>query len=297
MRLLALIALMNSTACRVQTPTQTVADAGRHEETISIDGTDRTYVLVVPRDYSSDKPAPMLVLLHGKTSNANQILNYSRLGKLGPLEGYIVVAPNGMGDISGWNCGFMNMGPKGVDDIKFIGALMSKVQGQFSVDPKRIFVAGHSNGGILSYAIASAYSDKVAAIGVVEGSAGLDRPRIKRTVSPPRSPVSAIIFHGKKDPLVPYQHNGGLADMFLPPVESAALWAHDVGATGDAKTTALNDGGSVMTWLAPKAEVRLVTVDEGTHMWPGGITALKSGASPVDATMMMLEFFKSHPKS
>lgn len=295
MRMILLLALLNATACHVQTP-KAASGPGRFDLKLSVDGMDRNYVLIVPPEYVSSKPAPMLILLHGKSSNANQILNYSWIGKRGPAAGYIVVAPNGTGTISGWNCGFMNMGAKGVDDLKFIGLLMDHVQSEYSVDPKRIYVAGHSNGGILSYAVASKFSNKIAAIGVIEGSAGLDRPRIKKSVDPPASPVSAIIFHGKKDPLIPYENGGKLADMFLPPVDSATLWARDVGAGETPKTSTLPEVGSVMSWIGPRAEVQLITVDEGTHMWPGGLTALRNGDSPIDATAMMFGFFKMHPK-
>ena len=295
MRALALLASLNLVACRPAgtTPAEAVTGPGRYEQTMTVDGNDRRYTLVVPRGYSPDKQVPLIVLLHGYGSNANQITAYSRLGALADTEGFVLAVPSGMGRVNGWNCGFVNMGARGVDDVKFIGTLISKLKGELAIDSKRVFVAGHSNGAMLSYAVGSALSDKVAAIGVVEGSNAIDRPTLKRAVPAPEEPVSAIVFHGRNDRLVPYEPANGRLGLYLGAVGAASLWARGDGIAGEPRRATIGSVGSLMTWSGDGVDVELVTVDAGNHMWPG---APGSSGNAIDATNLMLDFFKTHAK-
>ncbi|HLK16639.1 MAG TPA: PHB depolymerase family esterase [Fimbriimonadaceae bacterium] len=294
-RILALLATLNLAACRPPVPeaSSPVVGPGRYDRTMSVDGVQRKYLLVVPEGYSAGRSAPLIVLLHGYSSNGPQIAAYSRLAKLADRDGFILAAPTGMGRVNGWNCGFANLGARGVDDIKFVGELMTKLEAELAVDPKRIYVAGHSNGAMLSYAVGAAYSDRVAALGIVAGSNGVDLPHFKRTVPAPKQPVSAIIFHGTNDRLLPYNAGSNSKCLYLNPLGSAILWARGDGITADSKQTTLGDSGSAIQWSGNSADVELVTVNGGNHMWPGAPGSTGKG---IDATELMLDFFKTHPK-
>lgn len=87
-----------------------------------------------------------------------------------------------------------------VDDVEFTRRILDDLAGSTNIDPRRVFATGMSNGGILSYRLASELSDRIAAIAPVGGLMGT------QTCSPKR-PVSVMHFHGTDDKFAPF--NGG----------------------------------------------------------------------------------------
>ena len=71
--------------------------------------------------------------------------------------------------------------------------------GRYSVDPKRIFIVGHSNGGFMAYQMACDHADQIAAIVSLAGGM---YPDPKKCV--PTSPVSVLEIHGTADMTVPF---------------------------------------------------------------------------------------------
>src|SRR5205814_1785627 len=71
-----------------------------------------------------------------------------------------------------WNAGTCCGAPfrEGVDDLAFISAIISQVEGRLSVDHARVFIAGFSDGGRMAYHVACQLGSKIAAIAVVSGS-------------------------------------------------------------------------------------------------------------------------------
>jgi polyhydroxybutyrate depolymerase len=80
----------------------------------------------------------------------------------------------------------------GVDDVEFTRRLLDELAAVVTIDPKRVFATGMSNGGIMAYRLASELSDRIAAIAPVSGPMGT------KTCAP-RRPVSVIHFHGTDD--------------------------------------------------------------------------------------------------
>src|SRR5205085_1985187 len=73
----------------------------------------------------------------------------------------------------------------------------------YSVDPRRIFVVGHSNGGFMAYRMACDHSDTVAAIVSVAGAMYDDARKCRAA-----HPVSVLQVHGPPDNVIPYQGTG-----------------------------------------------------------------------------------------
>jgi polyhydroxybutyrate depolymerase len=82
--------------------------------------------------------------------------------------------------------------------------------------------------------------------------------------------------------------------------ESALWWVKAVGAQTTPKSvTSANGNVTTDTYSGGKggAEVVLVSIENGPHDWPGGLT--RQGAETttgVDATDLIWAFFLSHPK-
>ena len=97
------------------------------------------------------------------------------------------------------------------------------VEERHSVDEKRVFATGISNGGMMSYRLACELSALIAAIGPVAGAQNLE--------CRPAQPVSVVILHGTADLHVLYKGGAPLrmADVRNPRVdrpvsEAVAFW-------------------------------------------------------------------------
>src|SRR5688572_27262361 len=117
---------------------------------------DRPYGLKVPAGYEGQAPVPLVVLLHGYTSNGAQQAAYFGLPAVADKEGFLLATPDGTRDRLGnrfWNatdacCDFFR---SGVDDVAYIDAVIDDIAAKYPVDPARVFVAGHSNGAFMAH--------------------------------------------------------------------------------------------------------------------------------------------------
>src|SRR5689334_15289648 len=99
-------------------PVMPVSGAG----TVEIGG--RQVTVHVPRSYDPARPAPLVVALHGYTSNATELETYLRLTPESERRGFIYAYPNGPTDARGerfWNatdacCAFSSPAP---DDSRY----------------------------------------------------------------------------------------------------------------------------------------------------------------------------------
>lgn len=185
----------------------------------------RPYDTTIPADYSDKKTWPLLVLLHGySASGAAQELLFG-LGREASRLGYLFALPDGTVDTDGkrfWNAtdACCDLGKTGVDDVAYIDALITDMAARYSVDKKRVFLVGHSNGGFMSYRMACDRSERIAAFVSLAGANFADTTRCK-----PSEPVAALQVHGDMDTAVPYQ--GGTNGMRTVPSaqQSVAFFA------------------------------------------------------------------------
>jgi polyhydroxybutyrate depolymerase len=271
--------LMISTALLAQKP-------GTQERTLEIGKSQREYLLHIPRGFSKNKnkknPAPLLLMLHGRTSNGKQAASsYYGWKQLADKEGFVAVFPTALGTPTSWRPGYSS---KATTDTTFLTQLIDEVIEELQLDKERVFMTGHSSGGFMSYSYAAMHPDKVAAIGPV---AGLNISRIT-----PKVPVSVISFHGMQDDVVPYGTAGGKTGNYgkMPSaIGSAAAFATHNHCAAKPVRTELH-GGKVFldTWANGDAgtSVQLYSIKEWKHGWP-------NGRSKVSATKLIWEFFES----
>ena len=85
--------------------------------TIQHDGLTREYRLYVPAIYNPAQSTPLLLNLHGYTSNNAQQQVYGNFTSIADTANIILIHPNGTFDANGdrfWNAGFSASGP---DDV------------------------------------------------------------------------------------------------------------------------------------------------------------------------------------
>ena len=265
--------------------------AGNKPMTLVLGGKERTFDLHVPATYDPAKGTPLVLVFHGYTMTATDIATASHFAAAADTHGMIVAFPQGLGNSfnAGDCCGTAQS--TGVDDVAFASAMIAAIENEYCIAPKRVFSAGFSNGGFLSYRLACELSDKIAAIAPVAG--GL---RIDKATCTPKRPVPVLHIHGTGDLLVPY--NGAIGTN---PVSYSidAFKTKNGCAAGAGKNVFTKDDVSCTKWdgCSANADVELCTVTGGGHQWPGGDTLPYGGsASPnLDSSETIAAFFDAHP--
>lgn len=248
--------------------------AGRHRTELP---GGRSYDVHVPARYDGRAELPLVVVLHGAFSGPRKIARETGWNALADREGFVVLYPAGrglLGLLRQWNSGHC-CGPshaKGVDDVGYVMEAVADASARLRLDRARIYVVGHSNGGMLAHRIAAERSSAVAGAAVVAGTIG-GKPSAEAPewqVPPPARPVPVILVHGRADPSIPYdggRSRRGTATMISAP-RSAAFWvAHDNGAP-EPERRQLLPGVLEERWSGD-APVVLVTLEGWEHDWPG----------------------------
>ena len=268
---------------------------GNKSGSLDIGGRTRRYFLHAPPGYDGKKPLPLVLVLHGGGQSPESAERMSGMSAKADKEGFLAAYPSGTGRSSRmptWNsgncCGYAMQ--NNADDVTFLRALIDKLEHDYTVDPKRIFVTGISNGGMMSYRIGCELADKIAAIAPVEGAQNTD--------CRPSGPVSVIVFHGTADRLVPF--NGGSTPFQIGSKRSdssvtnaIAFW---VKKDGCSLTPKHDENGAAHTDIYSGCKngtgVALYTIQGGRHLWPGS----RISGNSVEATDLMWSFFVQHPK-
>ena len=280
---------------------------GDHTLSLAVGDLQRSAIVHVPPRYVRAVPMPVVLAFHGGGANADTMVRFSGLNEKADEAGFIAVYPNGTGRLSrmltfnGGNC-CGQAAANGLDDVEFTRRLLDDVANACTIDPKRVFATGMSNGGIMAYRLASELSDRIAAIAPVGGPMGTKGCR-------PGRPVSVIHFHGTEDVFAPFQGGRGRGlsgTSFFSVDHSIAAWVEADGCNPTPVTIRLpdtTDDGTTVTRTTygqgkDGAEVVLIAIEGGGHTWPGReprLASLGKSTRDISANDLMWAFFQRHP--
>lgn len=261
-------------------------------------GLNRNYRAYLPPGFTPASNAPLVINMHGYSSNAAQQELYSGMNAVADTAGFVVCYPDGVNNA--WNVGFFGNYHSGVDDVAFIKALIDQLYFQYQIDRSRVYACGMSNGGFMSYRLACELDDKIAAIASVTGAMN---DSIAHYCSPLRKmPVMQV--HGTADGVVPYNGTPG-GHWSIP--NSVDFWVNYDNCTFPSLdtfpniNTTDNSTANSQHWTncAPNSEVLFLKVENGGHTWPGAFPVPSLGNTNMDihCSREIWEFFLgfSHP--
>lgn len=270
---------------------------------LDVGGSQRRYIVIRPA--TATPGAPVLILLHAHGVTPETMANLTRAGRLAATEGAWVFLPEGLNQ--DWNSDPSKVG--GADDVGFLGKLIDVAITQRQLDGRHLYFAGYSGGGFMSERMACEAGDRIAGIGIV--AATLRSAQAPRCA--PTHTVPVIEMNGTSDAVVFY--NGLFANYqgYYGAPATAAFWALKNGCDPNAvQTTTLPNQEviasntvvqqSTFTGCPAGTAVRLDTIDNGGHTWPGSkdanyTAALGRTSGDVDATTAIWQFLIAFPLS
>lgn len=255
--------------------------------------------LTVPSSYDSDIPSPLIVLLHGYSSSGAGQDSYMGFSKIADRYGFLLISPDGNKEAGGDENRFWNASPaccdfsgSDVDDSAYILSLINEVKSEYNVDPRRVYLIGHSNGGFMSYRAAYDHSDTIAAIASLAGANHVDQR------AAPDNPVHILQIHGTDDGTIAYEGNDIEGNPYPSAIQSVTRWAEYNGCASDGAERELRDleaniAGHESSVLLFKQGCKaggsseLWTIDGGSH-----VPSLSGTFS-----QQVVEWLYAHPKA
>ena len=271
-------------------------EPGWHEAMLQHNDLAREFRFYVPED--PPDALPIVVILHGGSQSMDAIFESGAGGtqewtQIAEEEGALLLVPNGTnldtgsprGDKQGWNdCRPEERARPDADDVGFIAALLDWVADRFAdttvtLDVEQTLVTGSSNGGMMTYRLATERPSRFAAAAAFIAN----RPTPSECPDA-ATPVPMLIVNGTDDPLMPYE-GGSIAPAFggLGTVASAEATRDYWVGVNQADTTQRrveqlpdrdpSDGSVVICETDPPAgrsgaEVRFCRVEGGGHIMP-----------------------------
>ena len=300
--------------------TVAVADSAADQRFLSrvIETADgpRAYKLYVPSRYDKSRPAPLLVVLHGCTQNPDDIARGTRFNEIAEQSGMLVAYPEQPQKYNGlkcWNWFDSAHQTRGKGEPALIASIAQRVMNDYSVDARRVFIAGISAGGAMALTVAYAYPELFAAAGIHSGIAygavtnvagamvamksGAPEPAslsaaVVRGMGSARH-FPAIVFQGKADKSVNFVNSAQIVSQLAESWKPSPL-ARIGESSGD------NSGYRVTTRMYGngKALIEEWLVDELGHAWSGGSkNGTYTDEKGPDASREMIRFFLQHPRS
>ena len=290
-------------ACAVLVALATGASAATIERTLVVGKQERSYEVDVPTGAAPAGGWPVVLVFHGGGGSAAGARTQSRMSMLGAAERFVAVYPQGSGGVAGklktWNggtcCGWaMN---HRVDETAFVAALLDDLPSVVTIDPRRVYATGISNGGMMAYLVACTLAGRIAAIAPVAGEMTIPPSECR-----PSRPVAVLVIHGTADRNLPFDGGPGARALAVHDVRSVGaaidFWRHN---NRCAEASAVEQSGVVSrtrySGCSDGRDVELIAIDGGGHSWPGGermARFLDPPSTAIDASAEIWRFFARH---
>lgn len=215
-------------------------------ESLAFAGAQRTYGVYVAPSYNADRPAPLIIALHGRFSSAKAFHALSGLRAVADRRGAVLLYPQTAGAY--WNDGGFGVRQRleePLDDAGFIAASIAAIEHRYAIDPARVFALGYDSGGEMAYRLACEGRTRLRAIATV-GALMWDY-QIAACPSPGATPL--LVVSGGRDEYTPASGAAFAATRRLSLADTLAFWRRANGCAGAC------------------AAAQAVTIANGGHNW------------------------------
>jgi predicted esterase len=154
----------------------------------TVDQELQPYRVYVPQNYDPVKAWPLVVALHGMGGDENSLFDgYSngRIKQEAEARGYLIVCPKGRGSAS------MYRGDAERDVID----VLAEMKKDYSIDPDRTYLMGHSMGAYGTWSVAMAFPSVFGALAPISGGG---QPAGMAKIAH----IPQFVVHGDADPTV-----------------------------------------------------------------------------------------------
>jgi poly(hydroxyalkanoate) depolymerase family esterase len=275
----------------------------------------RAYKLYIPSSYRHGQWVPLVVMLHGCTQSPDDFAAGTRMNALAEEHTCLIVYPAQAASANAskcWNWFSPSDQQRGHGEPSLIAGITRQIMRDYSVDRRRVYVAGLSAGGAAAAIMGATYPDLYAAIGVHSGLAcgeASDLPsafaamRQAKRVPLSRAgdasdaegylrSVPTIVFHGDQDTTV-HPGNGDAViarakETTTPDLQLRVQHGRVPGGHAYSRTVQHDASG--------RAILEQWVIHGAGHAWSGGSPA-GSYTDPrgPDAAREMLRFFLEQP--
>ncbi|MGH9157350.1 MAG: alpha/beta hydrolase family esterase [Acidimicrobiales bacterium] len=245
---------------------------------ITVAGDRRSATVVTPPGAARapGRRPPLLMVLHGVGMRGADMRSLG-FEDLASRRGVIVAYPDAWH--GSWNDGRPGLElaspADAVDDVAFLGALVTELGVRVGADTSKVAVVGFSNGALMTGRLACEMADGVVAVGLVAGTIGQGFAPACR----PARALPVVVVAGTGDGIVPYgggqiADSGGRRRGLVASVEEfLTFWRTTDGCAAGAATTAPVPGAAVPVTrmeapaCGPGGSVVHYRVQDGGHDW------------------------------
>lgn len=275
----------------------------RFSGSLVVDGIARTYSINLPPNYYEGDNFSLVIALHGGGGSAEQFESTSLLTQKADAAKFIVAYPDGVQSdgllrARTWNAGSCcdYAAAQNINDVKFISELITSLQSEYKINVKKVYAAGHSNGGMMSYRLACELSGKIAAIAVSGCTLMVTQP------CNPLHPVPVLHMHSYLDENVPYKGGIGVgpSKVYNHPVDSGLNVFSTINACGNKAQVVEDNADYTLTqWTncSNAVTIQWYMTKDGGHAWPGGLPGSAMGDTPstvISANDLLWTFFQQY---
>ena len=292
----------------------------------------REYFVYTPANYQPDSTVPLVLMLHGCKQTPEDFAVVTQMNKLADVEQFIVVYPqqtSGDNREKCWNWFEPSDQSRGSGEPAILAGITQTVQrttDRWTIDPRRVYVAGLSAGGAMAVLLSAAYPDVFAAVGVHSGleykaattvvgallamflQGGPDPmqqgQQAHRAMGRLARVVPTIVFHGTRDLTVKLVNGDQVIRQWMETNRLASQGTYTAAFHRPSSTMPGQVPGgrsyTVNTWNDSFGNVVQAywKVDGMDHAWSGGGTGKPfSDPSGPNASLAMHQFFLAHPLS
>jgi polyhydroxybutyrate depolymerase len=291
-------------------------DVGRgdHLLAISWEGSRRRYWVHVPAKSAPGEPLPAVFMLHGTGVSARWTMSETGWSHKADTANFLAVFPEGLPTKADglpdfyqnprfWRTGLSKSAAAGghEGDVGFIAAIIDDLSAAGRLDTNRVYVAGFSNGGAMTFQLGADLADRLAAIAPVACVCPV-------TQTQGNLAMPTLFLIGTADPLVPLEGGDvstpwGLMTNRPSVDQTLRQWAGLLGCGSEPRQVSFDPPLTTRIYGPGNDGVEMTAffIDGLGHHWPGGqgkvsVDLAGSAATTVSANDLIWEYFSKHSR-